>query len=194
MKSDKKETKILGLLHQLFWPGGDPAFPDDAARHKRRPPPVERGERRTKSMGREHHRGFGWDTIILAIAVLAVAVAAMIPTGVLDRILHGPPGIVPSKPYVLVVSARQSDQLAAAGTLQPRGYIVLLADNAAVGLEDLQRQPQRIGALVIDGDIPGAGRLIGRLKTVCPEARLIVLSGPRDAGRVSNLLVDSVIQ
>jgi hypothetical protein len=44
---------------------------------------------------------------------------------------------------------------------------------------------------VIAGDMAGARRLIREVNAMCPNARAIVLSGPRDAERISSLPADA---
>jgi DNA-binding NtrC family response regulator len=115
----------------------------------------------------------------------------LVPAGVLDRIMHGPPQVSLARPDVLVVSANASDQTAVSQTVRPRGYTVRSASSVDAGRSSLGSGPERIGIVVIDGDMAGAKRLIGEVKATCPAARVIVLSGARDAGEISSRLVDA---
>jgi hypothetical protein len=65
-----------------------------------------------------------------------------------------------------------------------------MAPSVQAGLERLQREPVRVGIVVIDGDLLGAMRMAREAKAACPVARVIVLSGPRGPGEVSSLLVE----
>lgn len=163
-------------------------------------PPRAGSGQRSKSIGlagerqrlaRDYRPGSGWQSLALAAIVVMVAAVTFAPADVLDRILHGPPRLALSRPDVLVVSGSPSDHAATTHAVQPRGYSVRTAANVESGLEDLRREPGRIGFVVIDKNIAGARRMISAVKKTCPEARLILLDGPREMGRISHLLVDA---
>lgn len=143
---------------------------------------------------REYQPGFGWQSLVLGVVLLAVAVAVLTPKDVLNRIINGPPPLSPTRPHVLVVSGRWSDHAAVMQTVRARGYTVRAAADVESGLLKAQGDPDRIGIVVIDMDLQSASRMISGAKKTCPEARLILLQGPRDAARISHLLLDAGMQ
>jgi hypothetical protein len=140
-------------------------------------------------VGHDYRPGFGWQSLLLAVILAAVAFMVLVPAGVLDRVMHGPPQVSLARPDVLVVSTKASDQAAVVQTVRPRGYTVRSVPSVEAGVSSLGSGPDRIGFVVIDGDMAGAKRLIGEVKATCPAAQVIVLSGARDAGEIASRLV-----
>jgi hypothetical protein len=198
----RTEKRILERLRGLIsrnppWATSDPLLPAEAWHGPGKPPRAGPGERR-KSLGpgtvgmrvsHDYRPGFGWQSLLLAVIVVAVAFMVLVPAGVLDRIMHGPPQVSLARPDVLVVSANPSDRATVAQTVQPRGYTVRSVSSVDAGRSILAAEPERIGIVVIDGGMAGAKRLISEVKVTCPAARVIVLSGARDAGEISSRLV-----
>ena len=197
-RGDSREQtgkRILERLHGLISRG--PLLPAEEWHGPGKPPRAGPGGRQESfgpgttgvRVGNEYRPGFGWHALLLGVVLVAVAFMVLVPAGVLDRILHGPPQVSLARPDVLVVSANPSDQAAVSQTVRPRGYTVRSASSVNAGRSSLGSGPDRIGIVVIDGNIAGAGRLVDEVKAACPAARVIVLSGARDAGEISSRLV-----
>lgn len=144
---------------------------------------------------RSYHPGFGWPSLLLIAIGAVVSCAFLLPrevsTGFVDRILYGLPPVLPRRPVVLVVSGRASDESAVLETVQPRGYTVRRAATAEAGLRKLRREANRIGIVVLDGDLAGAERIASEAKTACPNARVVEVSGTRAAGEIARRLMDA---
>lgn len=146
-----------------------------------------------KRWGREYRGGGSVWKDLAIVAVVIVGGFLLTTQGTLDRLLHGPPPATPNG-QVLLISAHTPDIVAVRQTVLPRGYTVRTASNADEGFAGLQRESGQIGFVVIDGDMGGAKRLVAAAKSSCPQARLIVLTGPRQVGDVANRLIDGGIR
>lgn len=120
---------------------------------------------------------FGWNNIVRAF----------------DEVCSYSSRPVESSPEVLVVSARESDRFSVRQTVEPRGYTVLFADNVAAGMAILGRQPNQIAILVIDTELARSNRLLQAARSCCRRTHVVALSGPRQAGQVSSLLINTAI-
>jgi hypothetical protein len=143
-------------------------------------------------LSREYQvRGSAWKDVLIVGAVIVSGIALTRP-GLLDRLLHGSPAAV-SKGDVLVVSVKDVDVLSVRQTASPRGYNVLLAGNVEDGVGRLQGAGGHIALVIVDGDMPGAKRVISAAKRD-PNARLVVLTGARQARDVSERLLAAGIR
>jgi ActR/RegA family two-component response regulator len=95
---------------------------------------------------------------------------------------------------VLVVSANDLDVLSVSQTASARGYGVSTSANVQDGIARLQHARKQIAFVVIDGDMAGANRVISAAKSGHPNARLVVLSGERQAGDVSGRLLEAGVR
>jgi hypothetical protein len=93
--------------------------------------------------------------------------------------------IVPARPDVVLVSRKESDRRGVILTVEPRGYLVQVARTAKDGLGQVVARGGRIGMVVVDGGLAGAGRLAREATALCPRARLVVLAGPRQDAQVA---------
>jgi ActR/RegA family two-component response regulator len=105
----------------------------------------------------------------------------------LDRLFHGAPTQT-VKGQVMVVSAKDADVLAVSQTASSRGYHVSIAASAKDGIAGLNAAKQ-IAVVVIDGDLAGANRVVITANRIHPEARLVILTGTRQAGDVASRLL-----
>jgi hypothetical protein len=140
-------------------------------------------------MGRAYRPGFGWEWLALCGIAAAVALALLAPAGFLDRIVPIPRQTPPMRQEILVVSDRWSDQGAVIQAVRPRGYRVRSVSSVQSGVSSLESEPGRIRFVVVNNDMPGAHRMAGAVKTACPNARVVMLAGRRDAASIANLLV-----
>ena len=136
--------------------------------------------------------GSAWKDVLIVAAIIVIGITLTRP-GLLDRLLHGSPAAV-AKGDVLVVSVKDVDVLSARQTASPRGYNVLLAGNVEDGIARLQSAEGHIALVVVDGDMPGAKRVISAAKSGHPNARLVVLTGARQASDVSERLLNGGIR
>ncbi len=135
--------------------------------------------------------GFSWYSAVLIAIPLAVLFVLLAPQQTLDRILQKPQITVPLRPDVLVVSSAAMDHEVAVQTVRPRGYVVRSTTDVASGLKSLQRDPERIGIVVLDTDLPAASQMAAELRKRCPDAKLLTVRGTRSAERLSSMLIDA---
>ena len=133
-----------------------------------------------------------WKDLAIAAGVVVVGIVVTSP-GFLDRLIHGSPAPV-SKGEVLVVSAKDMDLLSVSQTASTRGYRVSIAADADDGVARLQNAGNQVAFIVVDGDMAGANRVISAAKSSHPNARLVVLSGARQAGDVSSRLLEAGVR
>jgi hypothetical protein len=69
-----------------------------------------------------------------------------------------------------------------------------MAANAEQGLAQLQSDQKQIAFVVVDGDMAGANRVVITANKSHPEARLVILTGARQAGDVSRRLLDAGVR
>jgi hypothetical protein len=142
-------------------------------------------------MSQDYQPGFGWQSLILLGIVAATAAVALFPGEVVNRFVGLRTAAAPLRPEVVVVSEKESDWQAVRQTVLPRRYNVRTAESVEAALTILEHTCGPIGFVVIDGEMAGAGRVMSAAKRVCPDARLIVLSGPRGAADIARVLVDA---
>jgi CheY-like chemotaxis protein len=151
------------------------------------------GGQSEQGISREYRGGGSvWRDLVVVAAVVALGIAVTRP-GFLDRLVHGSPTAT-VKADVLVVSAKDVDVFSTRQVASPRGYGVVLARNADDGIARVQSTRGQIAVLVVDGDMPGAKRVISAAKSGHPNARLVVLTGARQASDVSSRLLDAGIR
>jgi len=151
------------------------------------------GSKSEQGLSREYRGGGSvWKDLVMVAAVVIVGIAVTRP-GLLNRLLQGSPTAA-AKGDVLVVSTRDVDVLSTRQIASPRGYSVVQARNADDGVARVQSTGTQIVVLVVDGDMPGAKRVISAAKSESPNARIVVLTGTRQASDVSGRLLDAGIR
>ena len=160
--------------------------------HGRLDPPAQRKAPGARGVAQDETAGRPvWTDLALVLVVVAVGVLITRP-GMLDRLFHGAPSQT-AKGEVMVISAKDMDVLAVSQTASARGYGVSIAGIAEDGVARLQSAGKQI-AVVIDGDMAGANRVVITANRRHPEARLVILTGARQAGDVSARLLGAGVR
>jgi ActR/RegA family two-component response regulator len=133
-----------------------------------------------------------WKDLAIAAAIVVVGVVATKP-GFLGPLIQGSPAPT-VKGEVIVVSAKDLDLLSVSQTASVRGYRVSIAANTEDGVAQLQNAGKQIAVVVIDGDMAGANRVVVTANRIHPEARLVILTGTRQAGDVSARLLGAGVR
>jgi hypothetical protein len=130
----------------------------------------------------------------LAVLALLITVVGRAGMALLPRVI---PEVTPrhavqvSLPEVLVVSRQTSDHAAVILATQPRGYKARQAETANDALESLQHDPDRIGIVLVDDAMEGSQQVISAVQRTFPAAHLVILTGTRDQGTISSMLVNA---
>src|SRR5437764_14533976 len=111
----------------------------------------------------------------------------------IERAWSRPAVAAAAAPKVLLVSRLESDRFSVRATVEPRGYVPVFADSAEAGIAILARERAQIAVVVIDLALPHSKRLLKAVRAHCPHAHLLELHGPRQAGQVSALLINTAI-
>ena len=137
-------------------------------------------------------RGWGKSAKLALLIIAALPISMAVPL-VLPYLPHvalerpHPADVLP--PEVLLVSKQASDQAAVILASQPRGYKARQAESADAALESLQHDPNRISIVVIDNNMKGAQRVISAVTRSSSTPHLVILTGARDQGTISGMLV-----
>src|SRR5262249_24679399 len=102
--------------------------------------------------------------------------------------------VVQPKAAVLLASTLDSDTFLVRSTVEPRGYVLHTAGTFATAQNILEREHTEIEVVVVDSRLTGAQKLIQATHSQCPKAHIISLRGPREATRVSALLVAKALR
>ncbi|HTX35812.1 MAG TPA: hypothetical protein VME43_12360 [Bryobacteraceae bacterium] len=98
----------------------------------------------------------------------------------------------PARPQVLVITKNRDDQTLVALIVNPRGYQVVVAENAARGSEILRSEAGLIAAVVLDTNMLGADNIAAMARSLVPMVRLIRLDPDHTPLDVSKPLVDAI--
>ena len=140
----------------------------------------------------------GWPVILAAVAMLAF-IFGLTPTGnricaeliqVLDT--RGRRAVTLSRSELLLVSDKQTDQINVVATVAPRGYSVLLAENAQAGMQKLLKEAGNIGVIVVDATLEDAPSVVQMAGKVSPAARVVTLSPKHTATDLAGLLLTNL--
>jgi hypothetical protein len=103
----------------------------------------------------------------------------------LRALLHKPLVLTPARPDIVLVSREESDRRGLILTAEPRGYRVQLARSAENALVELRARGENVGMVVVDGGLAGSGLVARQATLLCPQARLVILHGPREPAEVA---------
>ncbi len=143
------------------------------------------------NFGKAYSPGFGWQSIFLPLAILAIVVGVVVPKEYWDRLSPSRSASAPQRPEVLVVTGRDSYAAKVAETVGPRGYLIVVTNKIETALEKLQLDAGRIGCVVLDRDVAQADRLASAVQTTTPAARLVILRGAPPSDQIPQILINA---
>lgn len=80
----------------------------------------------------------------------------------------------------------------AATTIGPRGYNLILAEDAETGLDKLHSHANRIGMIVVDSHMAHAGTLEQEAQAMSPEVRVVTLQPKHTTSELVSVLLSNI--
>jgi hypothetical protein len=109
------------------------------------------------------------------------------------RSLHSPVTVAPAeRSQVLVVTKNKNDENRIVLTVNPRGYQIIAADTVELAKAILRANANRIGVVVVDADLKGAGSLLSQAHSILPNEKVINLSRSHTSTDVAVLLLAAI--